>query len=359
MYYKTADNLNLYYEVHGKQDSKKSIIFLNGLSQSTSAWMIMVPFFTNDYKIILCDFIFQGQSDSKGNERSFDQHAADIFGLINYLQIDKIHVAGLSYGSLVAQHIALNHPEKVNKLFLLSSFAHKTSYFEAISLAWQRALETGGYSLMLDVMLPTVLSEAYFEHPLIPINILKSSRQSVNTDAGALNKLMDATYNRGDYREKLKAIINSTMVIHGEKDALLPVHMGKAVGDSIPGSKFEVISGAGHTLNLEAVPQTVKLIKEFIQNNKKPVIIEKGKINELHFPTEEVLLAEDEIQQRKRDIERAILLGNNYKTKVKIIFEDDECIKQVKTTIWGVTDKRILLNKALVIPINRIHEIKE
>jgi hypothetical protein len=135
--------------------------------------------------------------------------------------------------------------------------------------------------------------------------------------------------------------------------------MGKAVADSIPGSKFEVIPGAGHTLNLEAVPQTVQLIMEFIQIDIKPVLIEKNKINELHFTDEEVLRSANAIQQRKRDIERAILLGNNYKTKVKIIFEDDEGLKQVKTTIWGVTDKRILLNKALVIPIHRIHEIKE
>lgn len=359
MYYKTSDKLNLHYEVHGNPNSKKYILFLNGLSQSTVAWLLMLPAFTNDYQIILCDFIFQGQSDTKASERSFDQHAADVNGLLDSLNIKKIDIAGISYGSLVAQHIALNYPEKVNNLILLSSFAHKTSYFEAISLAWQRALDTGGYSLMLDVMLPTVLSEAYFEHPLIPINILKNSRQTTNTDAGALNKLMDATYKRGDYREKLKEIKIPTIVIHGEKDALLPVHMGKAVGDSIPGSKFIVISGAGHTLNLEAVPQTVQLIMEFIQGPVKPLTIEKSKISELHFPDKEVLLSEDAIQQRKRDIERAILLGNNYKTKVKIIFADDEGIKQIKTTIWGITDKRILLNKALVIPINRIHEIKE
>lgn len=264
MYHKTSDNLNLYYEVHGNLKSKKCLIFLNGLSQSTSAWLLMIPAFANDYKIILCDFIFQGQSDNKGSERDFDQHAADVYGLLNSLQIKKVDMAGLSYGSLVAQHFALNYPEKVNNLILLSSFAHKTSYFEAISLAWQRALETGGYSLMLDVMLPTVLSEAYFENPLIPINILKTSRQTTNTDAGALNKLMEATYNRGDYREKLKAIKNPTIVIHGEMDTLLPVHMGKAVGDSIPGSKFVVISGVGHTLNLEAIPQTVKLIMEHL-----------------------------------------------------------------------------------------------
>jgi uncharacterized protein (UPF0248 family) len=55
---------------------------------------------------------------------------------------------------------------------------------------------------------------------------------------------------------------------------------------------------------------------------------------------------------------RAMLLGNNHKHKVKIVFEDDECVKEVETTVWGFTDKRVLLKRGLVIPIHRIHEIR-
>lgn len=265
MYHTTSDNLKLYYEVHGNAASGRHLIFLNGLSQSTVAWQLMLPAFVNDYQVILCDFIFQGQSDAKGDSRGFDQHAADISALIHSLHIDKISVIGISYGSLVAQHFALNYPNRVDKLVLLSTFAHKTPIFEAIALAWQRALETGGYPLMLDVMLPSVLSETYFERPLIPIDILKAARKNINTDATALQKLMQATANRGDYREKLKAIRKPTLIVHGEHDALLPIHLAKAVHEAIPGSAFEIIPGVGHTLNLEAIPQTIKTIKQFIQ----------------------------------------------------------------------------------------------
>lgn len=264
MYHTTSDNLQLYYEVHGNAASGRHIIFLNGLSQSTVAWQLMLPAFVNDYQVILCDFIFQGQSDSKGDSRDFDQHAADVLGLIDALKINKIIVAGISYGSLVAQHFALNYPNKVDKLILLSTFAHKTPIFEAIALSWQRALETGGYPLMLDVMLPSVLSEGYFEKPLIPIELLKAARKNVNTDADALNKLMLATARRGDYRPQLKAIKIPTLIVHGEHDALLPVHLAKSVHDAIHGSIFEVIRGVGHTLNLEAIQQTVQAIKRFI-----------------------------------------------------------------------------------------------
>jgi 3-oxoadipate enol-lactonase len=264
MFHETSDNQNLYYELHGNLQSDKSIIFLNGLSQSTAAWFFMLPAFVKDYKIVLCDLIFQGQSDKAGEVRNFDQHAADVMGLIDALTIKKINVAGISYGSLVAQNMALNYPEKIEKLILLSTFAHKTPYTDAISIAWLNALNMGGYAHMFDVMLPTVLGEMYFKNPLIPIETLKSAKQTQNTDAAALRKLMTATAQRPDYREKLKAIKNPTLVIQGEKDVLFPVHMAQAVVDAIPGSKLEVVAGAGHTLNLEAIPQTVQLIAAFI-----------------------------------------------------------------------------------------------
>ncbi|MEO7087528.1 MAG: alpha/beta hydrolase [Bacteroidia bacterium] len=264
MLFKTSDELNLYYELIGNPKSKNYILFLNGISQSTVAWNLILPAFTENYRIILCDFIFQGQSDKKGDVRSFDQHAADIYGLINFLKIDKITPIGISYGSLVAQHFALNYPEKVNKLVLLSTFAHKTPYYNAIEYSWERTLDAGGYALMLDVMLPMVLGKNYFEHPLVPIDTLRSMRQITNNDPDALKKLMKATKQRGDYREKLKKIKCPTLIVHGENDTLLLINMGREVAESISGSKFEIIKGVGHTLNLEAAPQITKLITEFI-----------------------------------------------------------------------------------------------
>ena len=264
MFYKTTDDQQMYYELLGNKKSDKCLIFLNGISQSTVVWNLMVPAFEKEYQLILCDFIFQGQSDKQGDVRNFDQHAADVHGLITSLAINKITLIGISYGSLVAQHFAVNYPEKVDKLILLSSFAHKTAYYNAIELAWQRTLSCGGYALMLDVMLPTIFSENYFDHPLIPMDTLKAVRQTINNDPEPLKKLMKATEERADYREKLALIKNPTLVIHGEKDLLLLEHMGKAVADAIPNSKFEVIKGAGHTLNLEAVDESIKLIKSFI-----------------------------------------------------------------------------------------------
>ncbi|HTA84166.1 MAG TPA: hypothetical protein VK783_14575 [Bacteroidia bacterium] len=89
-----------------------------------------------------------------------------------------------------------------------------------------------------------------------------------------------------------------------------------------------------------------------------PDTIEKDSVAMLHFPLDEVLRTEDEMKQRRADAERGMLLGNLYKSKVIIIFKDGETVKQVETTIWALTDKRIILKTGMGIPLHRIIKIK-
>ena len=86
--------------------------------------------------------------------------------------------------------------------------------------------------------------------------------------------------------------------------------------------------------------------------------VEKENINQLTFPKTEVVTDDLKREERDNRIVRAMRLGNNKKIKVKIHFEDDTEIKKVETTIWGVTEKNIILKQETIIPINRVHEIK-
>jgi len=107
------------------------------------------------------------------------------------------------------------------------------------------------------------LSDHYFNNPIIPIELLKSMRKDV-VEAKALDKLMTATLHMKDYRKELPKIKALTLVVHGGKDMLFPVDLGKSVSEHINDSKFVVLPDAGHTLNLENVPEVVNLIKDFI-----------------------------------------------------------------------------------------------
>lgn len=86
--------------------------------------------------------------------------------------------------------------------------------------------------------------------------------------------------------------------------------------------------------------------------------IEKEQIPGLKFPEKDVLMEESKIKERAAELNRALLLGNLEHTKIKIYFEDANSLWVVETTVWGVTDKRIILKQGVVIPIIRVHQIK-
>lgn len=88
------------------------------------------------------------------------------------------------------------------------------------------------------------------------------------------------------------------------------------------------------------------------------VSIEKEDIRGLKFPHNDVLSTKDEIKIRNSELERAMKLGNIEHNKIKIVFEDSEGIKTVETTVWAVTDSRVILKQGILIPINRIYEIR-
>ncbi len=265
MFLKSSDGKNIFCEVRGNQQAESTLVLLNGLTQSTMAWHFFVPFFKKDHRIILLDFIFQGQSDKDGGWRDFNHHAADVQAVLEQLNVDRCTLIGISYGSLVAQHFALLFPHKLNKLVLISTFAHKTPYYEAVELSWWRALEQGGYNLMLDIMLPSVLSEEYFEHPVVPLSSLKNFRQGMNENSEAIFKLMRATRERKDFRKELQKIKTPTLIVQGEKDLLFPPHMALEVQKNLPGAELKIIKLAGHTLNLEKVPEVSRVIGEFLK----------------------------------------------------------------------------------------------
>ena len=87
-------------------------------------------------------------------------------------------------------------------------------------------------------------------------------------------------------------------------------------------------------------------------------LIEKEEVVMLVFPEGEVLDDDDLIEDRNDTLKRALSLGNFEHIKAKIYFEDKYGKKKVETTIWGITDKRVILKKGVVIPISRIHKVK-
>lgn len=271
MTHQLPDGLNLYYEIHGNTEATQALVFLNGLSQSTAAWGGVVRALGNNYKLVLVDLLFQGQSDAAPEYRTFEGHAADLAVLLKALALPETIVVGISYGGAVAQRFLVNYPELVQGGVLLSTFPYKDAYFDAIGYSWKQALLAGGYPLMLDVMLPFVLGRSYFLNPIITIEDLKNSKAGQSPSTENLLKLVRATEESGNYLEKLKKVQLPVLVVQGEEDMLCTPEMGRAMYQALPNAELEILPGIGHTLNLECIPDLAQLLNTFAAKLKQAV----------------------------------------------------------------------------------------
>ena len=88
------------------------------------------------------------------------------------------------------------------------------------------------------------------------------------------------------------------------------------------------------------------------------LLVEKEIISTITFPNDDVIKDEREKKERSLKIYRATSLGNIENQKVYIIFQDSDSIKRVFTTIWAHTQEKIVLKKGVMIPVNRIVDIR-
>lgn len=85
--------------------------------------------------------------------------------------------------------------------------------------------------------------------------------------------------------------------------------------------------------------------------------VEKESLDRFHFPPQEILEGKEAIDLRKQALHRATSLGNLHKHKVLIRFFDDQGPKEVYTTIWAITDNKVLLKAGRLIPVHRIFSV--
>ncbi|MGH7846490.1 MAG: alpha/beta fold hydrolase [Candidatus Binatia bacterium] len=114
-------DVELYYEAHGRG---RPFVFLNATASDCEVWKIyQVPEFSRDHRVVLFDYRGTGRSGKPSIKYSTQMFAADLAALMDHLQADQAIVLGHSMGGRVAQLLALDHPDKVQKLILASTGA--------------------------------------------------------------------------------------------------------------------------------------------------------------------------------------------------------------------------------------------
>ena len=193
--------------------------------------------------------------------------AADASGVLDALDVESAHVVGASMGGMIAQLVAVNHPDKVRSLTSVFSTTGHAKLPQAEKDAI-KVLTTRPTSMEEEVLVEhgikvqqAIGSPGYEADPdRQRERVLENVRRSVYPEG--LVRQMAAIIDDGDRTARLKGVKAPTLVLHGEDDPLVKVECGHATAEAIAGAKIKTYPGWGHDLPLELVDPIADVIAE-------------------------------------------------------------------------------------------------
>lgn len=196
----------------------------------TALWQYQVNAVKNIYQVLLHDFRGQSQSSLEISNFTFEQHADDFYELLIELEIDKVHIVGVSYGAEVAMQFALKYPSKISSLVLGTAVSEVKPLLKAMIDAWISAAKTYDGELFFKVMASFVYSNTFYESRGEWLNQRAKIFGNIATKEG-LNAFVELCNNflTLDLTDRLHKIKMPTLVVSGKKDISKAISYGKII----------------------------------------------------------------------------------------------------------------------------------
>jgi pimeloyl-ACP methyl ester carboxylesterase len=252
MWVTAEDGARLHYLDQGKGDP---VLWLQGLNAPAAAWAVQLAHFAQTHRSLAPDGRGVGQSDAPPGPYSTRQMAADAVAVLDAGDVSRAHLVGLSLGGAVAQQLALDHPDRVRSLALLSTFAAQSPRGRALLQSWRalypvayadpalrKAWELQAYSWLFT-------DRFWRGEANVRAALRFASTQPQQPPQGFVGQV-DAALGH-DTRERLPGLRVPTLVIHGELDQLSSRANGEELARLIPGAELLILPEVGHAVNLE------------------------------------------------------------------------------------------------------------
>ena len=256
------------------------VVMIHGIAGSSNTWLPVMPLLAEHYTVIAPDLLGHGESAKPRGDYSLGAYASGVRDLLGVLGHDRATIVGHSLGGGVAMQFAYQFPQMAERLVLVAS----GGLGKEVSLLL-RALSLPGTEFLLPVVLAPQL------HALVGSVGSLLGRLGLRSDPllsevwGSWTRLTDAHAQRA-FIHTIRAVIDvagqrvsardrlylahevPTMIVWGDRDAVIPVEHAYIAHDLIPGSRLEVVAGAGHFLPFERPELLDRLLRDFLSTTK-------------------------------------------------------------------------------------------
>ncbi len=260
-----TNNIELYYETYG---AGQPLVLISGLGYSLWQWHKMVPFLAEHFQVITFDNRGVGQSDKPAGPYTAQMLAADTAGLLDALGIEKAIIAGHSMGGFVAQAMALDFPEKMEKLILCSTNFGGPHHVPVTAEAMKVLTDVTSDALTRlknGLVVSTApgwaeknpeMIEAWIEWRVA--NPIEPAPYQAQLAIG-LGLMTEAAA----FEMKLSRINVPTLILFGAHDKVVPPDNAALLAEKIADSKVLIFPDAGHFFPIEIAEAASRAITDF------------------------------------------------------------------------------------------------
>jgi len=263
-------DINIYYEIHGKGEP---LVLIYGYAGDSGLWFRQIPILSKKYRVIAFDNRGVGRSDKPDIPYTMAMMAADISGLLDAVGIDAAHIFGISMGGMIAQHFALDYPQRVISLILGCTFCGGVHIIQpkpesvAALFDFERLKKMTPEEIVRQ-LIPFLFSQEFIEKnpDIIEKRVAKSLEYPLLLHG--FTRQAEAIAGHDTY-ELLPRIKSPTLVVAGDNDRLIPVENSRILASRIPEAELVILKGVGHEFFIEAAEETNRIVLDFLARHKK------------------------------------------------------------------------------------------
>lgn len=252
----TAGDTRIAYEEAG---SGRPLLLIHGLGYPRWGWAPVVEPLAKTYRVITFDNRGIGDSDAPPGPYDTATMATDAVAVLNAAGARRAHVMGASLGGMIAQMLAIDHPDRVDRLILACTTPGGTEAYplpEATVALIREAADLPREEAVRRFTAGALASKR-------PLEELMSRRLACPQDPAAWRAQSAASLGH-DAFGRLSAIIAPTLVLHGTADRVVDPRNAPLLAERISGARIEWLPDQGHLFFWEDPDGTVERIRRFL-----------------------------------------------------------------------------------------------
>jgi pimeloyl-ACP methyl ester carboxylesterase len=255
--------VNLHWESFGEGPA---VLLVAGQGMTVDGWWATIPVLARSFRVIAFDNRGTGGSSRVAWPYSVAQMAHDAVAVLDAAGEQHAHVYGISLGSLVAQEVALRHPDRVQALVLGASSAGGFAAYKPSPSSFAQTFLVRAGAMGPEEAEWAAVPYTYADKTrrIHPERIVADIAHRVSSPPEPLAYLHQAAAVAAhDAYERLNQMVPPTLVVHGEQDVFVPPANALVLAERIPGAQLRLWPDAGHMYTIDE-PRADREIARFL-----------------------------------------------------------------------------------------------